>query len=349
VIKQQIGSQTFYLATVDSDRLKAITFVPVFEKGRNTPLQEEVSEPPEGYQRPGSGSRMKNFRDYLENKPNRVVPTVIVSSRERWTFTEGDGGFGTLTINKPAAIIDGQHRVGGYVKFYEMNEQVRPVMLIVLPGLSLEDETNVFMEVNSTQSPVKQSQLAFLGGMALDVDDDAKIAWALNTEPDSPFCGRITRLGMSRPHLFALHSVAKNVGRLFTEGAVADLSYREKIDYFKRYFTIIADARPEEWSDIEKLASDSGTKGRKDFEFKMLELTGLIAWSLCGAQIFHRHYQEGAGMDWEKVKQFVEAAGAIDWKKDGQWMGLTGEVGGKLIAQDMKRLFPVDGASQADE
>lgn len=333
VVQKTSGQRIYYFGTVGSDKVQSITFVPVTETSRRkTPLVETTDD---GYQRPGSLSRMRAFAKYLRQHPNNVVPPVVLSSRDAWTFRGGDSGLGRLEINGPAAIVDGQHRLGGYVTLFEDQGEVREVSFIVLPGLTVDEELREFLDVNTTQKGVPKPLTAYL-----EDTPDAQVAWGLNEEADSPFRGRITRTSMQRQHLFALHSVAKQVGRLFGLGALQDLEVNTKIDYMSRFWTIVADARPDEWSDLERL-DDPKFRGRRDFDFKMLELTGLIAWSLCGAHILARSYSETSRMNWENVRRLVECAGGVDWKKkDGQYEGRTGEAGGGVIADDMMRLLP---------
>jgi hypothetical protein len=175
----------------------------------------------------------------------------------------------------------------------------------------------------------------------MDDNPSVQIAWALNEEDDSPFKGRITRVAMQRQHLFALHSVAKQVDRTFNYGKFADLSDDDKLSYLIRYWTIIADELDEPWSDIEKL-DDMSTGGRKDFTFKLLELTGFVAWSLVAPEILGRSYSPGIGMNWEHVKELVRKAGNIDWRKDGTLGGYTGEGGAPALVKEMQRQLPAD-------
>ena len=146
---------------------------------------------------------------------------------------------------------------------------------------------------------------------------------------------------MQRTHLFNLNSVAKQITRLFALGVVQDLDIDQKVELMSEFWTIIADQLEDEWSDIEKL-DDPDSKGRRDFEYKLLELTGLIAWSYTGAQIFSRSYREEKGMNWDNVRRLVKAASVIDWRKDGEYEGRTGEVGGKAMADEMIRLLPAE-------
>ena len=331
VVQKTSGERLYCFGTVGSDKIKSITLVPVTEASRKTPLIETTDG---GYQRPGSLSRMRAFAKYLRGHPNNVVPPVLLSSREAWVFRAVDRNFGELEIDGPAAIVDGQHRLGGYVTLFEEDEDVRQISFIVLPNLTVEEELREFLDVNTTQKGVPKPLTAYL-----EYTPDAQVAWSLNEEADSLLQNRITRTSMQRQHLFALHSVAKQVGRLFAIGALQDLDVDAKVEYMSRFWTIVADEKAEEWSDVEKL-DDPQFGGRRNFEFKLLELTGLIAWSLCGAHILSRSYSETSGMNWDNVRRLVECAGRVDWRKEGQYAGRTGEAGGKVIADDMMRLLP---------
>ena len=336
VIEKSQGNQRYIFGTIKSDKIKGVTFVPVIQKSRKTPLNEIVEG---GYQRPGSLLRMRAFAKFLGENPDSVVPPILISGRGNWQFhpRENEQSSGHIVIQDKAAIVDGQHRVGGFVYLYESEDDVRDVSFILLPDLTTDDETREFVVVNNSQKGVPKPLTAYL-----EDSEDAQIAWGLNEESDSPFKGKITRTTMERSKLFALHSVAKQVNRLFSLGEVQDLDVNQKIEFMSRFWTIIGDHLDEKWSDIEKL--DAGG-ARRDFEHKLLELTGLIAWAYTGAQIFLRSYSEETGMNWDNVKRLVEAASEIDWAKNGEYAGRTGEAGGKIMADDMIRLLPPESTT----
>lgn len=333
VIQKTQGNQKYLFGTIRSDKVKNVTFVPVIEASRRTCLNENTID---GYQRPGSLSRMRTFARFLKDYPNSVVPPVLLSGRENWQFEPSDQGqdSGRLIIQGEAAIVDGQHRLGGFVDLYESEGEVRDVSFILLPDLTLEQEKNEFLVVNNSQKGVPKSLTAYL-----ENTPEAQVAWGLNTVPDSLFKDRIARTGMKRNHLFTLASTAKQVKNLFSLGDVQDLDIDEKIEFMSRFWTIIADQLDEEWSDIEKL-DDPETRGRSDFEHKLLELTGLIAWSLTGAHIFLRSYSDGASMNWENVRRLVASASNVDWSKGGHFANQTGVVGGNNMSNEMIRLLP---------
>lgn len=335
VIEKSQGDQEYLFGTIRSDKIKNVTYIPVIESSRKSPLYEITEN---GYQRPGSLNRMKAFAKYLEANRNSVVPPILLSGRGTWQFHPDSNAddIGYISIQDRAAVIDGQHRVGGFVLLYELKGDVRDVSFILLPNLTPKQEEQEFVTVNNYQKGVPKPLTAYL-----EDTEEAQVAWGLNEFPVSPFEGRITRTTMDRQHLFALHSVAKQVNRLFSAGAVQDLEIDQKIEFMSQYWLIIADALDEEWSDIEKLDNPE-TRGRRDFSYKLLELTGLIAWAYTGVYIFSRSYSETTGMNWDNVKRLVEAAADVDWDKDGQYSGRTGEAGGKIIADDMIRLLPTE-------
>lgn len=339
VVRRTVGSQTYYFGTIGSEKVKGITYVPVIERSDRTYVQESEEE---GYQRPGSRYRMREFMRYLKDHPNSVIPPVLLSGRG-WQFepdtTAGD--YGRLYVDSPAAIIDGQHRIGGYIALYEDEDIARPIDFIVLVGLTHEQEKEEFLTVNNTQKGVPRPLTSYL-----EDEVEARLAWALNQEEDSPFKGRITRTRIQRTNLFALHSVAKQIRRTFDHGKLESLEEDTKLEYLMRYWTIIAEEMEDAWRDIDRL-EESASRGRKDFQFKLLELTGFIAWSRIGAEILGRSYTDGVGMNWENVRRLVRTCGQIDWRKDGAYQGMTGEYGAGIIKRDMERLLPADEVEES--
>lgn len=338
VIEKTQGAQKYLFGTITSDKIKNITFVPVIERSRSTYLNE-VEE--NGYQRPGSQSRMRAFAKFLKDNPNSIVPPVLLSGRGFWKFEPGEQGqdSGRLIMQDKAAIIDGQHRLGGFVFLYESSEDVRDISFILLPDFTIEQETDEFRVVNSSQKGVPKALTSYL-----ESTEEAQVAWALNEESDSPFKNRISRTTMQSMHLFALHSVERQVRRIFLPLNLQHLEVDEKIEFMSRFWTIIADRLPAEWSDIEKLDNDE-TKGRRDFKYKLLELTGLIAWAHIGAQILSRSYSEETGMNWDNVEHLVDAVAGINWDKEGDYAGRTGEAGGRHIAEEMAQMLPSESSN----
>jgi len=235
-----------------------------------------------------------------------------VSIRNR--FRNIDHGISPLGVSRL------RHRsaaLGGFVALFEKKNISRDVPFILLDNLTLDEEKSEFVVVNNSQKGVPKSLTAFL-----ENSEEAQIAWRLNEDPDSPFHGRIARASKTKQILFNLHSVAKQIKELFKHPPLDDLDIDTKVEFTEKFFTVVADALPDEWADMEKLEKEN-TKGPKEFEYKLLELTGLIAWTVVGAMILHRSYTEDAGMNWQNVERLVKSAAGIDWSKDGQYAGRT--------------------------
>ena len=148
VFQRTQGNQKYFFGTISSDKIKNITFVPVVESSRRTCLNEITG----GYHRPGSLSRMRAFTRFLQENPNRIVSPILLSGRGKWKFEPDsqEQDLGKLLIQGKAAIIDGQHRLGGFVHLYESEGEVRDISFILLPDITLEQETEEFVIVNST-------------------------------------------------------------------------------------------------------------------------------------------------------------------------------------------------------
>jgi len=347
VLKRNAGSRTYYFGTISSDKVKHVTFVPVLESSPKTPLIE-VTEG--GYQRPGTMARMTKFKDFLKQNPGSLVPPVLLSGRGKWVFTPGENEspLGNLSIHASAAILDGQHRLGGYVLLYEADKDVRDIDFLLLENLELADEVREFVIVNNTQVGVPKSLNLFIAQDIEDLkklvgnisDDDVWVAWQLNTSENSPFLGKISRIRMGPEHLFQLHSVAKQIKAMFKDGAFNDVDRELKLEITIRYWNLIENLHSVQWADIEKLGVPK--QGRKAFEYKVLELTGFIAWSLIGSSriLSPCFNSKSETMDWDRVQQMIEIlADRVDWRKEGEYRNATGEVGGGVIHKDMQKIL----------
>ncbi len=344
------GEYEHFLCVIPSDRASTLTFVPVFEESKNAVLDEVVGDVnADGYQRPGSRVRMGHFAKYLETNPLDLVPAVVLSARNNWDFEPSslDGPTGTLRCFGPAAIIDGQHRVGGYALLYERDEVVRPIEAVVVPGLSLQAETDLFLKINNNQKSVVSGLTALLGR-----SDDVIVGRALNEDEDSPLKDRFIIVRKRLGNLWNLKSVEKNVARTFSHGAFEDINLDAKVEILKEYWTRIIDAFPEEWEDADKRP--------REMYYKLCELTGLITFSLAAADILAPNFEVLTGvMNWPKVEDELRRLSddpRFDLRKDGPFELATGEVGGPRIHRRIQNVLAeqvrgddLHGEDQSDE
>lgn len=346
VLKKTVASRTYYFGSISSDQVKSVTFVPVIENSPKTALIESLEE---GYQRPGSMPRMNKFKQFLQSHPDSLVPPVLLSSRGGWKFLASteNPNIGNLEVGTPAAILDGQHRLGGYVALYESEKDIRSIDFLLLDNLTRDQEIAEFVIVNNTQVGVPKSLNIFIGqgiieleGIGSNIDDtDVYVAWGLNIRDDSPFVGKITRTKMGPEHLFTLSSVADQIKKMFSHGAFDDVNHEKRLDITTKYWGHIQNNHPKEFADMQKLGVPR--QGRKAFQYKLLELTGFIAWSLIGQQILSKAYNSTSNtMDWNEVESSIKNLSEnIEWDKNGPYKNATGAVGGPMIKRDMEKIL----------
>jgi DNA sulfur modification protein DndB len=323
-------TREYFVGTIRSDQAKELTFVPVaLVEAKNSPLNQDLEN---GYQRQGSPSRMRKFTEFLLNNPLSVIPPVVLSGRSNWKFS-GEGDFGVVDIYGPAAVIDGQHRLGGLVVLHEKHKLLRSIDFILVPDLSLQDEETEFMTINSKQRGVAKNLITWL-----EDSNEAQIAQRLNDEPGSPFEKRIT-ITQARPgELFSFASMVKNIGRTFDDGRLEGLHEDTKYDYLTTYWEYIADTFDDEWrGDLERL------EAKEPMQFKLLETTGLIAWSIAAKDILAPSFNAITHtMDWNAVRMMITTVrdNGLDLDKNGEFANATGEVGGPKIARKIQSLLP---------
>ena len=329
VIKRTAGKNTYYFGSLSSDKGKLATFVPVIEESE-TFLNQNTDQ---GYQRPGTKSRMNKFKRYLAENPDRLVPPVILSARGEWKFhgydDEGSGNVGKLKLEGKAAIIDGQHRMGGLVALFDETGEARPIDFICFADLTRDEEIDEFTTINGEQKGVPKALNTFLQG-----EEDARLAWDLNETDESPFKGKIYRTRGDSHTYFALHSIAKNIKRTFDHGAFeTNLDYDQKLEVLIEYWKLIAKHNPDAWADM--------SVAKREQKMKLAELTGNIAWSLVAPQILIKGWAPSTGtVNWKVIDDVVSFVSSdVDWNKSGEYEGLTGEVGGRRIARQLESIL----------
>jgi DNA sulfur modification protein DndB len=323
----------YYTGLMPSDIAKQITFVPVMKDlaGQKSPLNEIGN----GYQRPGSGSRMRQFSKYLSAAPLAIVPPVLLSTRNRWTFIESeDADFGDLEISGPAAIIDGQHRMGGFIHLYESEDVVREIDFVAYENLSVDEEAQVFNTINGNAKGVPKGV-----GRIIEGSWSTKVVLMLKEDPGSPFYEKIFIASKREIDgaLFNLASFDKEVKRTFGHGSFSGLVADENIEIMyeimQKYWDLISEYFPVEWEDIYEKPRDQ--------QYKLLELTGIIAFSLAAGDILGPNFDPNTlTMDWEQVRAIIEAlaaSGYLDLRKVGEFSAATGLVGGPRIHRKIQR------------
>lgn len=183
-IEQPIG--TFYLGKMSStDILKISNVKRRFEKEN-------------GIQRELSFSRVKEIATYC-NDPDATFPTPIIlsvnSSDTEKIISNGILKFQFDDEKSFAEILDGQHRVYG---IKENSKIELDLVIILMFDLTQEQKAYVFSTINSNQTKVDKSlifDLFELSEHRSPYKTCHDIARILNSDPNSPFYGRLKMLG----------------------------------------------------------------------------------------------------------------------------------------------------------
>ena len=195
------GSAKCYLTTMKASEL--------FERAK---VSRADTDPEEGYQRLLSESRAKNIAKYLDE--GRVIPGSIILSANKEIGLSFDSEKNLLTLPDECyfLVIDGQHRLYG-AHYAEDKNVILPVC--IFHGLSLSEEIQYFLDVNSTQKGVPKTLrielTKFLSEPGSKDDIRLQLFKLLNTELESPLCGRMS----------ATQSIA---------GKISNVSFQDAID-----------------------------------------------------------------------------------------------------------------------
>ena len=339
ILRIQRDDLVFFKGAFTSDLAKQITQVHVFEKSKSNYVTEAKQiDDCEGYQRPALTARQNRFAEYLEGKTDgdTFAPPVILNARARWEFEAGGDGpnYGALCVNGAANVIDGQHRLGGYIAHFKKHAEPRHVDFIAYENLSADREKWVFHTINTNQKGVP----AALSVIIDDREWHNRLARKVAENSSSLFMGKISMAGQpGGQYLWKLNAIARNLERMFKSGAFENTLEESKYDIFLKYWETIRKTHSEAWNDF-----DRSTRERTH---KLLELTGLIAYCRLFDDRFSKNYNSVSDtMDWEAVySELEELSGRLELDKDGEFKGQTGEYGAGQMLQRMQAIFAQRG------
>jgi DGQHR domain-containing protein len=173
---------TFYMTVIPSKIL--------FDTSKVSRADEDKER---GYQRLLGSKRAKDIAKYI-NEGN-VIPGAIILSAQKEAKLQFDHKNKKLSYNlAPNAfiVIDGQHRLYGS----HQSEQDIPLAVCIFENLSLEEEVQYFLDINSTQRSVpKTLQLELTKFIAKPESKDElrlHLFNELNEQPTSPLSGRMS-------------------------------------------------------------------------------------------------------------------------------------------------------------
>lgn len=150
----------------------------------------------EGFQRQLDEGRVKKISKYLND---RIIPgAIILSARDESSFKYNEENF-ELEIDENIErmlVIDGQHRLYGAKKSFDDGNSSIKLAVCILTGLSLVDEVNYFIDINSTQKGVPKTLRIELTKFLVESDSIEEIRLKLfkdlNSDENSVLCGKMS-------------------------------------------------------------------------------------------------------------------------------------------------------------
>lgn len=323
----------YFLGTLHASEIKELTMVPVVTMSppsTESPDLQLNEDSEEGYQRAGDPKRMDLIADFVKKRPACVIPPVLLSCRGQWAFepSSKNSAVGTLVADNLAAIVDGQHRLGGLWRIAknqdspaELRNRVIPFMAVA--DMTLEDEKQEFVDINGNQRGVKKSLLRYLDRHA---SFSGRAATALMEDEESVFKGRIDEQ-KKRDWTIILFGAAQDcVNEMFGRSLQIKRFDPERntgqqepaLEFTLLYWRTIRDSLPKFWSDadrmppvgIRKSKEQPGTTG---FKYRLLEETGLRAFSRLACDLFAMTWMDALHTpSWDTITQYLTALGSSD-------------------------------------
>lgn len=177
------GEHRFYQLAMPSDVLGSCTFVSTRD-----------DDPETGFQRLLDIKRAKEISAYIDSGLGTIPTSIILSAQDSCNL-EYDSRNKTISFEiSPSSflILDGQHRVYGF----KMADTKIRVPVVIYHGLSRQDESRLFIDINSKQRGVPSELLLDIKKQA-DYENSEeelfrKVFDLILSDPSSPLFGRLS-------------------------------------------------------------------------------------------------------------------------------------------------------------
>ncbi len=177
------GKHRFYTLTMPTDTLAQCCFA-----------TDRAEDPISGFQRVLDERRAQEIADYMDLGFGTIPSSIILSAQpEAELVIIGRGKTLEFTFLPHAfLIIDGQHRIYGFSK---AKTKLR-VPVVIYNGLNKQQESRLFIDINTKQRPVPNELLLDIKKLADSENDDEIILRQLfdtfNDDNDSPLIGLLS-------------------------------------------------------------------------------------------------------------------------------------------------------------
>jgi DGQHR domain-containing protein len=336
VIRSKMLGVNVYRGFLELSILSDLSKADVYDQKKN----------PKGTQRDLSYKHAKDAYKYIKTKDFGFWPEVFLCARDNkiLTFTpiseeypdlgilqiETDNVFKSETI--VISRVDGNHRLyyadGKEKGFSRINKQVSFCLAF---NLSLEEEIQLFKDINKNQKPMNTNHLDNIEVRLTEEEELKKlnpelfIAQKLNEDPKSPLKDRIYQGGKKPVGVdIPLRGLKTGLQYMFSRSTQlmrlpgADAQYI----VVRNYFSAVKDWQPKAWLDPK--------------EYIMLRGAGL--WAICflGAQVIDRALIRDK-FKADDLLKVLQSGRAWNWGKNGDFKGYSGRGGSLEISNKIAR------------
>lgn len=174
------GKYRFYSLTLDSDLLAKICFVTTREE-----------DPKAGFQRVLDKRRALEIAAYIDSGLGTIPTSIILSAQPEAELQLIKNRKIIEFSEKPSSflVLDGQHRVYGFA----LAESKLRVPVVIYNGLTRQEESRLFIDINTKQRPVSNELLLDIKRIAEYETDSEHLIMEIfdlfNERTDSPLLG----------------------------------------------------------------------------------------------------------------------------------------------------------------
>lgn len=310
----------YYLGTITPAQIMELTFVPCVVNVNDDVLAIRTQQ---GYQREGDKKRMAQIKDFYSEHTSSLIPPVLLSTRGSWSFSPAskNGVFGVIEASDQAAIIDGQHRLGGLSMIAHDSEATSDALHRQIPFMAVEFdsvkvESDEFEVINGKQKGIKPSHLKYIRRDGSFIGNAANM---LKEDSDSVFFNRIAIAERDDGHLITFKAATDLVSLTFdrqfclnTFKPEASVELQQKaMQILLNYWRAVASAFPIMWDEVQLLPEYPNKRnpekpGRSKFEYRLLEETGLRAFAMLGSNILLKSWMDQSQeISWPNVADYL--------------------------------------------
>ncbi|MBC6983790.1 DGQHR domain-containing protein [Caulobacter sp. 17J80-11] len=166
-VEHPVESYTFSLIRQGRFRFYSLT-LPSTVLAETCFVTTRYEDPMEGFQRILDEKRAEQIAQYVDSE-GTIPSSIVLSAQAGAKLTVKPGGRALTFVRHPHAflVLDGQHRVFGFSK---AKSEMR-VPVIIYDGLTRQQETRLFIDINTKQKPVPNELLLDIKHLA-DIESD---------------------------------------------------------------------------------------------------------------------------------------------------------------------------------